>query len=207
MEDVKWFPLDRISELESAIAALIANPATTLQGIVCCLGLHGMRVSEITRALVKHFSPLNRTLYVCPWDPTTRTCKPLKKGNARTITMDQSVVDAIVDYRSTVKHTQSKFLLPSRSGGFHKSQRLSSAGRKLLVSLGMMDDPSTRFHMFRHTYAMRLLAETNDITLVRKYLGHRNIQTTMVYLDCIKQVPESCHVKLANVKNDALENA
>ena len=60
----------------------------------------------------------------------------------------------------------------------------------------MMDDDSTRFHMFRHTSAMRILSDTNDIQLVSRHLGHKSIQTTMHYLDCLKEVPATCLVQL-----------
>ena len=88
------------------------------------------------------------------------------------------------------------FLFPTRSGGIYKSQLFSKQGRQILLELGMIDDKSTRFHMFRHTAAMRLLSDTNDIQLVSRHLGHKSIQTTMQYLECLKEVPHSCLVKL-----------
>lgn len=194
--DIKWFPLDRIEDLERAISALIACKRTARDGIGCALGLHGLRAREVTHTLAKHFQPLNRSLYVCPFDPASGTCKPLKHGIPRTIKLHQSVVDAIMLHRSQAKGRASKWLLPNRSGDAVKTQLLSSKGRDLLLGLGMMDDPSTRFHMFRHTFAMRLLAQTNDIMLVKKQLGHANVQTTMAYLDCIKEVPPECLVRL-----------
>lgn len=36
-------------------------------------------------------------------------------------------------------------------------------------------------HSMRHTYALRKLMETHDITVVRELLGHSDIKTTMIY--------------------------
>lgn len=38
------------------------------------------------------------------------------------------------------------------------------------------------FHSFRHWKATTLYHETKDIVLVSQFLGHRNIETTMLYI-------------------------
>ena len=199
--DIKWFPLDRIQDLEKAISQMVAGKRSMRDGIGCALGLQGLRAREVTHALAKHFEPLNRSLYVCPCDPKTGQCKPLKHGVARTIRLHQSLVDAMMAYRQATAKS-SKWLLPNRSGEPVKTQLLSNKGRQLLLDLGCMDDPSTRFHMLRHTCAMRLLAETNDVMLVKRHLGHANVQTTMHYLEAIKEVPAECLVRLYNNPSD-----
>lgn len=193
MAEFKFFPLERLPELEAAIADMAANPKTRVSGIACALGLHGLRASEVTQSLWRQFSATFNTLYVCPCDPRSGVCQPLKGGVARTVKLHQTVVDAIVDWRG---ESSAKWLLPNRNGGSRKSQSISKAGRDLLLSLGMPDIPSTRFHMFRHTSAMRILADTQNIRLVSKHLGHASIKTTMAYLECLDDVPESCFVVL-----------
>ncbi|MCF7981167.1 MAG: tyrosine-type recombinase/integrase, partial [Pseudomonadales bacterium] len=41
--------------------------------------------------------------------------------------------------------------------------------------------PEKTLHSMRHTYALRKLIETNNIVFVKELLGHRDIETTMVY--------------------------
>ncbi len=51
------------------------------------------------------------------------------------------------------------------------------------------------FHNFRHTYATLLLNNGTDIYTVSKMLGHKNIQTTMIYSKILTETK----VKAANV--------
>jgi integrase len=37
------------------------------------------------------------------------------------------------------------------------------------------------FHSSRHTFATNFLKKTNNLVALQKILGHRNIQTTMIY--------------------------
>jgi integrase len=186
MERIDWFPLERIAELEAAIAERVAAPRTQRDGIGIALGLCGLRVGEVCRAQAKHFQPQLCRLYV----------QTLKKGVPRTITLHQTVVDAILAYRERAGRTNHRLLLPSRNGTQLVAQKLSAKGADLLRSLGVSFRP--RFHMFRHTFAMRLYAETRDIELVQQQLGHSSIQTTMVYARSLASVPESCLVKLVD---------
>lgn len=39
------------------------------------------------------------------------------------------------------------------------------------------------FHSLRHTFAMRVLRKTGNVHFVQRTLGHRSINSTMVYLD------------------------
>ncbi len=184
MERIDWFPLDRIGELEGRIAELVSAPRTQRDGIAAALGLHGLRVGEVCGSLSKYFQPQLRRLYV----PT------LKKGMPRTITLHQSVVDAILNFRERTGKPNHRLLLPSRNGTQLIEQKQSKKGKELLESLGVTFRP--RFHMFRHTFAMRLYAETNDLRLVQKQLGHRSVRTTEVYADSLATVPDACLVKL-----------
>ncbi len=46
-------------------------------------------------------------------------------------------------------------------------------------------------HTFRHTYATKLLKETNNLSKVQKVLGHSHISTTQIYIHlCDKDVEE-----------------
>ena len=42
-------------------------------------------------------------------------------------------------------------------------------------------DRKKHFHNLRHTYAMRLYLETENVMLVSYNLGHTNIKTTQIY--------------------------
>jgi len=42
-------------------------------------------------------------------------------------------------------------------------------------------------HSLRHTFAMKILAATDNIILVKDLLGHRDIRTTQIYLSASRQ--------------------
>ena len=54
--------------------------------------------------------------------------------------------------------------------------------RRFRKACGKADiDPIKHFHNLRHTYAMRLYLETENVMLVSYNLGHTNIKTTQIY--------------------------
>jgi len=54
--------------------------------------------------------------------------------------------------------------------------------RRFRKACGKADiDPKKHFHNLRHTYAMRLYLETENVMLVSYNLGHTNIKTTQIY--------------------------
>nr|WP_290440890.1 tyrosine-type recombinase/integrase [Janthinobacterium sp. LM6] len=53
-------------------------------------------------------------------------------------------------------------------------------------------------HTFRHSCATRLLRAGMDITMVQKFLGHKNIASTMVYLHTLPSEVASKAVAVFN---------
>lgn len=48
-------------------------------------------------------------------------------------------------------------------------------------------NPAASVHTLRHSYATTLLRGGVDVTTVQKWLGHGNVQTTMIYLHVVEQ--------------------
>jgi len=51
--------------------------------------------------------------------------------------------------------------------------------RKSLLETGINKD--AHVHTLRHSYATHLLEDGVDIRIIQEYLGHNNIETTMIY--------------------------
>lgn len=47
-----------------------------------------------------------------------------------------------------------------------------------------------KFHALRHTFAIQVLKKTKDIKLVQVLLGHRDMKSTMIYLDYLHDEDE-----------------
>lgn len=79
--------------------------------------------------------------------------------------------------------------------GLKYSDRNNKRLKEWLQSAGITKKIS--FHNFRHTYATLLLNKGVDIFTVSKMLGHKNIQTTMIYA----KVLDESKIKAANIIN------
>ncbi len=59
-------------------------------------------------------------------------------------------------------------------------------------------------HVFRHAYATHLLEANIPIRHVQKILGHKTLQSTMVYLHVTTQAQTDSHVRIAQVMQGVL---
>jgi site-specific recombinase XerC len=58
------------------------------------------------------------------------------------------------------------------------------------------------FHTLRHFYATKLFNETKSLQLVKERLGHRNINSTMVYTHIVEFDEESQNYRHAIAKDE-----
>ena len=63
------------------------------------------------------------------------------------------------------------------------------------------------FHTFRHWKATMKYHRTKDILHVKQLLGHRNIQSTLIYTQLVSFEGDEYHVKVAKTVNEACELA
>lgn len=187
-EVVRWFPLDRIEELQGAIAGELRAARRTRRrdAIAVALGLHGMRVGEVARATVADFFAAARTLYV----------PPFKRGRARRLDLHSSLVDAIAGELAGRRMTSPRILCTCSGRRVHHARFQQAAHRVFCAVLG--PDHGLTFHALRHTFAMRIYAATKDLSLVQRMLGHRSIQSTEVYARSLAEIPEQCLVQVGH---------
>ncbi len=172
---MKYIPLDRLPSLERRLAWLVdhGSRAETRDALAMLLGLHGLRVSEVCRVLAENL------------DVDAGTLEPplLKRGARRTVPLARGVVAALVRWRAD---SQVPWLLFTRSGRQLSPTYLRRrATRITAATIGK----AYRFHALRHTFAIRVYASTKDILLVKRLLGHRSLQSTLVYADSLAEVP------------------
>jgi site-specific recombinase XerD len=126
-----------------------------------------------------------------------------KGSKQRIVPLDDVTVDALermlADRRDALPEDP---LFVSRSGErmvrhgvIHVVRRHAAQAAKKMSSLG---ERSVTPHLLRHTCAMNLLRRGVDITTVRSWLGHVNVQTTHMYTDADAEMKrkalESCPV-------------
>lgn len=64
---------------------------------------------------------------------------------------------------------------------YHQAERLKAIIKKQLQETGY-NIKGYRLHVYRHAFATRLYQATKDLALVSRSLGHRNQETTMIYI-------------------------
>jgi len=160
---------------EKEIEALISGTSKKISISLQALKETGFRIGE---------------LWNCKWsdldeEKSTIKCRAEKHGLPREI-------------RVTAKLIQRLNTLPKDSEYIFSSTSLSNHrwrfARQKTALAKKLQNPRLRqihFHTFRHYYATRMYSETKSILEVQAKLGHRRIDSTMVYTHIIEFDEES----------------
>jgi len=82
--------------------------------------------------------------------------------------------------------------LAARMRGAHTPMPVSSLQRLILVARKELGIPEATVHTLRHSFATHLIEAGAPIHVVKELLGHRQIQTTMVYLHLTHRTQADC---------------
>ncbi|MEM2104995.1 MAG: site-specific integrase [Candidatus Bathyarchaeia archaeon] len=96
---------------------------------------------------------------------------PLLVGQLRTLIQDQAQ-DGWVFHQTRD---------PSKPLNYHQAEFLMRSIRNQLRSAGY-NVTALRLHGYRHAFATRMYFATKDLALVSRALGHKNLETTMIYV-------------------------
>ncbi|CAH5739650.1 tyrosine-type DNA invertase [Klebsiella oxytoca] len=142
----------------------------------CCLiwmcFIHGCRVSEIITWRMSDIDIKGKSIYI----------KRLKNGFSTTHPIYQSEIDMLDSWlkvRAHYDNADSEWLFLSRKGQRISRQRIYQFMRQYGNQAGLMIKPHP--HMLRHACGYALAEKGVDTRLIQDYLGHRNIQHTVLY--------------------------
>jgi len=139
----------------------------------------GLRISEVVRVKTADINSDLHTLHVIQG-----------KGNKdRFVPIPDDLILELRKYWKT--HQNRKLLFPkrkSRNKDFNRVTTDKTISDKELqrafkvVSDSLNFNKRVTFHTLRHTYATNLLESGVNLFMIKEYLGHSSISTTMVYL-------------------------
>lgn len=160
-------------EIESLIAAtaLGKNNSRDKCMLLMCF-IHGLRVSELVNLRVNDIELHTKRMQV----------SRLKNGFSVQHPLQPREITAIVDWlnvRSQYLDSDSNWLFLSRHGGQLSRQQLYRLIRKYGETGGI--NIKVHPHMLRHACGYALADKGFDTRLIQDYLGHRNIQNTVIY--------------------------
>ena len=72
-----------------------------------------------------------------------------------------------------------------QSGGKYSPTSVANIVKK--ASLKAVINKTVTSHMLRHSFATPLLEQGTDLRYIQKLLGHKNVETTMIYTHVINQ--------------------
>lgn len=105
----------------------------------------------------------------------------LGKGHVeRVVFVQDSLVAAILFYAHEQELTREDYLFPSRKGGHITKQRADQIIRKAARNARLQRN--VHAHLFRHGYAINFLNCGGRLDALQEQLGHRDINTTRIYL-------------------------
>lgn len=97
-----------------------------------------------------------------------------KTREARTVTVPKSILSYISDKKQLPGDQRLFPFITNAFGDMHLKGHMEAAGVKPI-----------RFHDFRHTFASHLLKQGSNLMEVKELLGHRKLESTMVYLHLV----------------------
>jgi len=137
------------------------------QDLLVCLLHLGARINEAQNLRWSDIDFSTNTILV----------RRLKRSND-TLLLMTTALRSVMERRYKAKTDH--WVFPSKSGTYKTNAGwVSTIVKRAGINL---DGGKITSHTFRHTAATRLLRSGMDITMVQKFLGHKQISSTMVYL-------------------------
>jgi len=151
----------------------------------------GLRPIELCNLRVKDLDIEQRLIY-----PTT-----VKNGAGKILKISQNLKETLLEHIDTHKLNQDNKLFKGNAEDYGKHYR---AMRNALAN--KLHDPTIeqiRLYDFRHYFATNLYAKTRDILLVKQQMGHKKIETTLIYTQLLNLNDDEWTCKTASNVNEA----
>ena len=103
-----------------------------------------------------------------------------KGGFERAVFVQDGLVSSILFYAQERHIDRGDYLFPSRKGGHITKQRADQIIKKATKSARLRRN--VHAHLFRHGYAINFLNCSGRLDALQEQLGHRDINTTRIYL-------------------------
>jgi len=139
------------------------------QDLIVCLLHLGARISEASNL---RWSDIH-------FDQNTVLVRRVKRGDECLLLMTKSL-RTVMERRYETRIDNNVF--PTKANRVIRTQWLNDAVKRSGVDV---EGGKITSHTFRHSCATRLLRAGMDITKVQRFLGHKNIQSTLVYLHAL----------------------
>lgn len=146
----------------------------------------GLRVSELTALRLDNYNRVQKTIF----------CPRLKNGYNNTLRiLDDDVLCDLNNYLSNRPDCDSPYLFLSQERNAISRKTIDVIMKKY-GKLAGLSESKRHFHVLRHTRAIELAEAGLDVKDVQFWLGHRKIDSTLVYLQYTTKQHEAMYQKL-----------
>jgi len=163
------------------VRSIIDNVPALYRPLFVCAALTGLRLGELLGLQWKHieFSSAKLRIEQSLWNG--QLVPPKTKNSVRTIPFGEVLRQTFVLHRQNSLHTRPEDFVFCRSDG--SALQPDMLRREVLYpTLDRLQIPrslrSAGFHTFRHSAGSFVNAETGNLKLAQKLLGHSNLSTT-----------------------------
>lgn len=132
----------------------------------------------------------------------------LTKGNSdRYVPLPQSTLTLLREHYRTHRNPYYVFPAPGRGENLESTHNkplpdssIQTVFKKSLKEVGIIKNVSV--HSLRHSYATHLLEDGINIKLIQKYLGHRSLRSTLIYLHLTPTLQNGVREKINELMKD-----
>ncbi len=146
----------------------------------------GLRPIELHNLKVKDVDLDRKAIY-----PTTA-----KNGSARTLKISNSLQVTLQNHINRNKLNPNDKLFRGTAENYGKYYR--AMRNNLAEKLNNQSLKTVRLYDFRHYYATKLYAKTRDLLFVKQQMGHKKIETTLIYTQLLNLNDDEWTCKTAN---------
>lgn len=164
------------------------------RAIIALAATAGLRTIEMTRANVEDLFEVDGKYYL-------RVCGKGRSEKADKVLIAAQVYSLILEYlkaRGNVSEGAALFAATRRNkGGRLTTQTLSKMIKKALRGIGL-DSARLSAHSLRHCAACQMILAGVELRQVQSVLRHKNINTTLIYLDEVDRLKNTAEQKVAD---------
>lgn len=151
------------------------------RSLFVCVGLTGVRLGELIALQWKHIDFENRVLRIEQSLWRGEVVPPKTEGSVRSIPFGETLAKSLNTHLQGSTHIGPDDLVFCKSDGkpFNPDVLRKDVLYPVLDRLGIVRTArASGFHTFRHSAASLINAETGNVKLAQKLLGHSNFSTT-----------------------------
>jgi site-specific recombinase XerD len=187
MEKIKYFTQKELKKLFRTIEGEKDYSFSLRDLVMFNIGyLCGLRVSEIGKLHQEHFNEPGGELF----------CMRLKNSISNTIRLDDKRKNLLKKYIREHQVKKGDPLFMSRKGNPLSSRQLDRL-MKYYAGKAKLPEDKAHWHTLKHSIAVHLAESGADVKELQNYLGHKKIDSTMVYFQFTTKQQDAFYNKIA----------